>query len=59
MKRAEEYRATAVPLKKLVSVVAEGHRLCIGFQLPKVFGKDAIEPHKDMIDKVQEDLKVD
>ena len=59
MKRVDEYLAAAGPLKKFLSVVAEGHRLCIGVKLPNVLGRDAIEPHKDMIDKVQEDLKVD
>jgi stress-induced morphogen len=60
MAKVEKYIAEhAGPVKDLLSVVAEGHRLCVGISLPKFQGKTVLEPHKDIVDKVQEELKVD
>jgi hypothetical protein len=40
MAKVEKYIAEhAGPLKDLISVVAEGHRLCVGISLPKFQGK--------------------
>ena len=47
--------------KEYVSVVAEGHRLCIGVAVPKFEDEaaDMVADNRDMIDHIQEDLKVD
>lgn len=59
MTRANEFLAAVPQLAQLLSVVAEGHKVCIGIKVPNMLGKGALDQHQVMIDKVQEELKVD
>lgn len=59
MTRVNEFLAAVPQVSQYLSVVAEGHRICVGIKVPNMLGKGALDPHQDMIDKVQDDLKVD